>query len=298
MRKTILNLSLLIGALILIAVVVSLLFPTPPPPPLKSLPNPNGYDTFVKAAAMIPPGPANFGKLDHDGLLAFVENNTNALQLARTGLSLECQVPLEFSQAFIGAHINDLAGMKHLSEAFAAEAKLADMENRPQDAAKSCLDAIHLGAEAGRGGLLIHELVGLAMESIGTRQLQRLPGRLDAAACRETVKTLESIDTRREPWKDIWEREHEWSRRAAPDFRTRIIYLLNYRFSMKAVAAKAETRYNERVAEVRRMMIQFAELAFEQEKHQKAKGFADLVPDYLKAVPLDPETHTNMVFPP
>ncbi len=45
-------------------------------------------------------------------------------------------------------------------------------------------------------------------------------------------------------------------------------------------------------------MIDIAARAYELEKKQPPASIADLVPDYLKAVPQDPLTGTNMVYSP
>ena len=46
------------------------------------------------------------------------------------------------------------------------------------------------------------------------------------------------------------------------------------------------------------LLIDLAARAYELEKGHRPASLADLVPDYLKAIPQDPVTGTNMVFPP
>ena len=94
-----------------------------------------------------------------------------------------------------------------------AEGRLAEMENRPGDAVKSYLDAIRLGNKSARGGILIDQLVGTAIEAIGTSHLQKLVDRLDAKSCRETAATLETLDAQRQTWNEVMQQEHAWSRR-------------------------------------------------------------------------------------
>lgn len=45
-------------------------------------------------------------------------------------------------------------------------------------------------------------------------------------------------------------------------------------------------------------MVAFAAHAYELEHQQKAGSLTDLVPAYLKTIPQDPLTGTNMVFLP
>ena len=57
-----------------------------------------------------------------------------------------------------------------------------------------------------------------------------------------------------------------------------------------------EMRSRER--KFKSIMIDIAARAYELEKGQRPKSVAELVPDYLKAVPKDPLTGTNMVLRP
>src|SRR5262245_39598091 len=99
MKRNLLQIALLIGAIILIVLGVSFLFPSQPPQPPRTLPNPNGYDTFVRAGTMISLDVQRYRKMDREELQALLDANTNALQLMRTGLTQQCLVPLERFQS-------------------------------------------------------------------------------------------------------------------------------------------------------------------------------------------------------
>ena len=149
-----------------------LLFWTAEPlPPVAPLPNPNGYEDLVKAGRVIK-SMAGYDQTNEQQLAELVATNAEALRLLRAGLSNQCRVPLQFSENYMTRHLNDLASFKRLAQILAAEGRLAGMEGRPADAAKSYLDAIRLGTESARGGIMIDELVGIAIEAIGTSCLQ------------------------------------------------------------------------------------------------------------------------------
>ena len=93
-------LILVFVAMIVIAVLVSLLFPAAPPPPVKPWPVPNGYDSFVQAARMLPGRVSDFTTMTPQELRTLVAANSNALQLARIGLPQESRVPLQYFTAF------------------------------------------------------------------------------------------------------------------------------------------------------------------------------------------------------
>jgi hypothetical protein len=177
---------------------------TPPP-----LPNPNGYDDLLRAGELVVGVPQDPEKAGAEELGQFVRENSQALKLARVGLSRECGVPLEYARAQIAAGMPRLDSLRKLARLFAAEGKVAENEMRTAEAAQSYLDLLRLGQEIGRGGVLIDRTMGQAYETLGIERLQSLQEKLDAAACRELAQKLEDIEARREPFADALAREHE-----------------------------------------------------------------------------------------
>jgi len=130
-----------------------------PLPPSTPLPNPNGYDDLVKAGQMIRGDIWDYDKANREKLRGIVLTNAEALALARSALSNQCGVTLQFSRAYLTNHLPELIGFRSVAQALATEGKLAENENRFNDAAKSYRDAIHFGNEAGRGGIVVDEIV-------------------------------------------------------------------------------------------------------------------------------------------
>ena len=266
------------------------------PPPLPPLPNPNGYDDFVKAGQMVASNTSDFDKLNKQELQMLVNGNSNSLQLVRSGLQMQSRVALDYSPNS-SALLDQLAGMKRLAQAFAAEGKLAEMENRTSDAAKSYLDAVHFGNESVRGGVLINELVGVAIEAIATSHLTNLVEQLDAKSCRETAATLETLDSQRQTWGEFMQQENDWSRRTFSGVRNEIARL-ETRKSLLAGQAAAARKFMQQQMRTRQLIIDLAARAFELDKGKPPGSLADLAPDYLIAVPQDPFTGTDMVYLP
>jgi hypothetical protein len=266
-------------------------------PPIQPLPNPNGYDDLVKAGEMVSTNSWNYDSSNLEQLRETTAANAEALALARAGLSNECLVPVPFSQADIENHTSDLADLKRLAQALAAEGKLAEMENRPDDAAKSYLDTIHLANESARGGVLIDELVGMAIEAIGTSHLQKIADHPDAKSCRETATALEALDSQKQTWNEVMQQEHTWSRRAFTGIRYEIIRLMGDK-PLKKAFQKAGQKFQEQQMKTRRLIIDLAAHAYELDKGKPPASVADLVPDYLKTIPQNPFTGTNMVYSP
>jgi hypothetical protein len=266
-------------------------------PPISPLPNPNGYDDFVKAGKMLASDTGNFDEMNQQQLQTLSDENSNALQVARAGLQAQCRVPIQFSETYMINHLNDLAALKRLAQAFAAEGKLNEMENRPDNAAKSYLDIIHLGNESSRGGILIDELVGIAIESIGRDSLQKISNQLDAKSCRESVAALETLDSQKQTWKDVMQQENAWSHEVFPGIREEIFRVMNHS-SLNKSEERGEQKFKTRQMETRQLIIDLAGRAYELDKGKPPTNLSDLVPNYLKAVPQDPFTGTNMVYSP
>jgi hypothetical protein len=235
--------------------------------------------------------------MDHAGLSALVELNTNALELARTGLMEECRVPVQFSQGYMSNHVTELGALKRITLALVAEGRLAEIEDRPGDAAKSYVDVVHLGTESARGGILIDALVGTAIEALGTSRFQKLGNQFDAKNCRETAAALEALDLQRQPWADVLDQERTWSRRAFPGFRERLAALF-MSSSVKLANQKTAEKFKAQQLTTRRLMVDLAARAYQLEKGNRPSSLADLVPDYLKAIPQDPFTGANLVYTP
>ena len=268
--------------------------PLPPAPPL---PQPNGYDDLVKAGRMVSSNSWNFEQMTGEQLRETVAANAAALSLARAGLSNECGVPLQFSLAYLNQHLPELAGFKDLAQAFMAEGRLAEATGRYDNATRCYLDCMYLGNASARGGVLIDALVGLAIEKMGATSLQKIAGQLDAKSCREAAATLETFDGQRQSWAGILQQEHAWSRRTFPGIRYRLGELAMFS-SVRKARQKAGEKYAEQEKNTRQLTMDLAARAYELEKGRRPASTADLVPDYLKAIPQDPFTGTNLVYSP
>jgi len=81
--RTLLLASVVIAVL---AVVAMFVFSTARPPVYPPLPNPNGYDDFLRAAAQIKGDAATSSTLDHDSRRQLISSNAEPLRMIRVGL--------------------------------------------------------------------------------------------------------------------------------------------------------------------------------------------------------------------
>jgi hypothetical protein len=261
--------------------------PTPPP-----LPNPNGYGDLVKAGEMVAVESGNYDGMNAAQLRELAGRNTEALALARNGFSNECRVPLQFSTNYLNAHLNELASLKRLAQGFVAEGRLAEMENRTNDAVQAFLDTIHLGNEAARGGVLIDNLVGIAINAMGTANLETQVPRLDASTCLRAAAALETLDSHGQTLKESMQQESAW-RKAYARLQKRAISVTETR-SLQNIDASYKRKFNAEEQKKRQLMIALAARAYELDKGHPPASATNLVPEYLKAVPKSPSTGKNL----
>jgi hypothetical protein len=299
-RKWLIIFFVLVPAALILSIAVPLIFQTLQPlPPVPSLPSPNGYEDLVKAGEMMPADSGDFEKMNLAELQKLVAANAGALSLARAGLSNQCRVTTQFTKTYLDLnhHFVELSGFKNLAHALMAEGKLAELENHPGAAAKFYLEAFHLGNESARGGLLIDQMVGTAGEALGTRSLAVMVGQLDAPSCRETAAALETLDSQRQTWNEVMQQEAAWSRRTYPGLRDRFQAMMTAN-SLKKMYDKAGQKFAAQQLKTRQLIVQLAAHGYELDKGRPPANAADLVPDYLKAIPQDPLTGTNVVYAP
>ena len=180
------------------------------------------------------------------------------------------------------------------TEPLEAEGQLAELDHRPQDAARAYLDAIRLGHECSRGGVIIDSLVGISIQAIGLTPLEKLKPSLDAKQCREVAVALEDIDSRREPINEVLQQEKAWVR-ATYGWKTTFLQIISFR----QIHASRQ-KYLNRMANIQKQTetasLDFAARGYELEHAEKAKSAKNLTPGYLKAIPKDTTTGKSLTI--
>lgn len=283
--------AVVLGSLIVVGLMVFSPHQTPPRPPL---PSPNGYDDFMMASTLLAAN-GDFSVMSHDQLRAMVTQNTEALRLVRVGLTRECRVPLGYSQGDMSQHMSGLGSIKRIAQALTAEGRLAELEYRTNDAARAYLDAMRLGHEATRGGLLIDGLVGTACEAIGRQSLQPCITNLQAAECRAIIGELEAMEKKQESFAEKMKTEKAWRRLTFP-FYQRLVYGCMRIFNggtIKRDEQKMEQKFQAQTDRRNHLLLSLAMRAYELERGRRPQAVSELVPDFLKAIPKDSLVATN-----
>ncbi len=290
------RLRLLPFALIAGAVFVALLvFTTGRSPVRPPLPNPNGYDDFIKASEAVLWNIGDWPNLDHDSLGDLVSTNAEPLRLLRLGLIRQCVMPMDSALTNATGMMNQLARMKRLVHLLAAEGRLREIENQPADAARSYLDALRFGNEMSRGGFIITRLVGLACEAIGYTPLARLAPKLKPDEAHAVLKDLDKLDAGRVTWAEVQQNERYYTR-----------YQLRHRFNpitqvtgwlqVRQAVRRAEMKCKVMVACERLLAAELALRCYQAEQGHPPARLDEVATNYFSHVPEDPFSRQPLVY--
>ncbi len=262
-----------------------------------ALPNPNGYDDLIKAGQAVTGKIDEAPDLDHDKLHALVATNAEALRLLRVGLSYRCAVPTEAQIANFANVSRDLIRLKSLAKVLSAEGQLAELENRPADAARSYLDAIRLGNEMSHGGLMMNRLVGIACEGVGSISLVKALPKLNCEQVRPLIAGLERVDDTTVPWREVLQNENRFVRAQLGNYPNPIKLVSGLRQARDMRKAAAE-RHDLAAAHLRLLMVELALRGYRCDEGKGPDSLTRLVPKYLESLPMDPFSGNPLVYRP
>ena len=250
-------LVLLIGALL------ALNAPEPPVPDFLSGAQPNGYDLYLQAGnALQGQSPTELvlnsrAVLDEDvgALRLFLEQNDEALRLWREALPLETEASAAW---YDPPHLpmGQLGKFKKLAQAGQVAALYAEAQGDLDQATQIYLDTIRMG-QGIEHGPAICLLVGIAIESMGLSNLQKLAPRLSDPQKAKLAEELYALNGARIPFDEVLRRETYFAQQSAPT----VLHQLVFRFhpSVKKSRATIQAKYD----------------TFEQTMAQVAQALAD-----------------------
>jgi hypothetical protein len=132
---------------------------------------------------------------------------------------------------------------------------------------------------------------------MGLNDIEWLIDRMGAPSCKSLAQAFEKIDAADEPPDDVVQRDRNWGRRVA-GFRGWIRSALIERTLQPG--RQAEKRFFQRTHDtIRRrriVMLNVASRAYELEQGRKPISGEQLVPEFLRSVPKDPEFGTNLTL--
>jgi hypothetical protein len=186
-------------------------------PPVVTLPQPNGFDTYLEAFALKdqidrdwqvkdwteatraaqdqPPdrwgeGPPPLPLPDRLSLYSKV------LKLVRVALTQDCRIPAPISPTEVMPY---LASFRAVTRLLVMEAEVRRLEGDNLGAAASALDGLMVAQDASSQRTLISYLVGVACEAIATRSLDETIPDLKAEQCKQVLTRMLQIESARLP---------------------------------------------------------------------------------------------------
>lgn len=260
--------------------------------PNRVIPSPNGYDDFVQAGKV----PTVYASdLSLEELQDYVKTNRPSLDLIRIGLKKNCAVSFNYSPAGFSSHVTDVMAIKAGAHLLVTEGNLAERENRFADAAKIYVELIEYGCVSGKGGVNIDKMVSRACELMGIAALTNVVSKLqDRRFCQITIEKLEKLNSERESLDQADANEQAWGRQRGLQIKTRIADF----FSGQSRRIKNGLRKQmiELPLQSAQLAVIFAARIFEIDNGRRPTKFSDLVPTYLKIIPVNPNTGKEIPF--
>lgn len=269
------------------AFVFCKLYPPPTVPKPPSLPSPNGYENLAQAAKSFSTAAAPTNPEPVQALRTFVTQNRVVLDRAHSAFQQPCQVPLRYNWSDV-----DISGFsadaRRVALAFSAEAMLARHEGRTSDGIRIAIDQFRLGEAVSRGRLMVHWMIGQAIDEMGISGLARLRETMTSQQCRELIRTLQRIESESESAQDVIARDQHWGD-LVPGGPHRVVFLIS-RVAGNPAWLTVTQAFKSHLARMRLLRAELALCAYSREHGRLPEALAQLVPDYLPAVPEDPFT--------
>jgi hypothetical protein len=217
------------------------------------LPQPNGYDDFLRAASNITGEVVDDATATTNDLRLFLAQNTDALAQIKTGLDHECGVPLDTSASATtnSSRLQDLSALKKCARLLIARGRVAEMDGKDAESTEAFLDTLRLGCGVTRGGVVIDAQIGLAIQGLGLSRIEKSLKHLNAAEVGTLAQSLVTAATRCESASSILQRESAWARQTF-GWRGNLIHILRPGM-FRAVEQSLTAKYAARDEAVRRI---------------------------------------------
>lgn len=283
--STLLSMSLVSLYLSAIAGLYLASLPTTKRPP--RLPAAPGYTALANAAGLCAGNP-NFDvwQATPGQLAAFVQQNARPVATARQALEQECYVSLQYRQADLNRNLN---GFRDLAVAMVAEARLADIGGRSDEAVAGYLDVIRLGRAISREGVGIDAVYGWSAEGRAITGLGQAGDRLTADQIRRLLARLQRLDAEREPFERVYHRELAWDEHASGTAVRMLTHMADWNLMESSWDGILLTGMCCQ-AKMRILICELAVRLYTLEHGREPESLDELVPDCLPELPPDPYT--------
>jgi hypothetical protein len=269
-------------------------------PSLPELPEPNGYEMILQAVDDVHPEDVPDAAVTAlPEIRVYLQRKREPLRTIRSSLRHSSYVPYEYSQ-YARIEPDRTNHYQSIRKLFELEAYVAQQENRVADAADIAFDLIHLGRPLSRGGMLGERSADYAFELAGLSILESIRKDLTASECVEVLRDLERCDANREPLHEVQRRELIWLD-SVYGWRCRLVALIDpeeclhsHYFSPRIMMRRF------RIGDATRhlMIADLAIQAYDLQEQRYPDNLQQLVPAYLRRVPIDPFSDRPLRYQP
>lgn len=194
----------------------------------------------------------------------------------------------------------EMSSFRNLAQAWKSEANAQALKRDWHEAARYRLSTIRLGAIVSHRGLIIHGLIGLACERMGTEGLTAMRDELSPDTARYVLAGLVQLDQGREPYARMAERDRQWSRTHSA-WRSRFAVAIEA-WGRAGVTHPEAPNYEwiaqQRDATIRLLITDLAVRLHRDEHGSLPPNLQALVPRYLPAMPVDPFSGESIIYRP
>ena len=261
-----------------------------------ALPNPNGYDDFATAAqGLVAWGAGDLLARSPEEIRGVVEQNSIVLQAVREGLKKPSAVPLTNGLNWVSLHLAQLSAHKSIARLLVAEGMVHLQAGRTNEAARSFADCIKFAHAAHHRGLMIDNLVAIACQAIGAKQLVRVAPHVSPDMLRQIILDLLALDQSRESAAAIVQRDRESSRQTYGTLRMTWMRIVTHK-NLRAVEMNFEKTHARSIASLRLVTTELAARTHERTRGKPPIALTDLVPSHLPGVPIDPFSQKPLIY--
>jgi len=281
----------------LVDVYRALLPPTVPPP--AELPKPNGYDLITQLEATlnwtaIPT--MEVAEASAAQCQQFAHDNASLFASLREAVNVPSRVPLDYYDPMSWSIIASEDARRRLGRALYGRARAEASLDQPAQAAATYLQIAQLGNVGARGGASSSYFVAMSAAQLARGGIYGLLDRLSAEQLAAIGNELPKIADGREDLSDVISREllcnrigFGWMMRLMEWISDRITHEPDFEMAMRGAVRRED-------AEHWLLLTHIALRQFQLARGEWPESLAQLVPEYLPAVPQDPLGDGPLVY--
>jgi len=263
---------------------------TPTPIPARTYPQPNGWNSLTAAMKAIQS--PYFVEYDSAKPAAFdiaFQEKPGGYARLRDALTHDSLARFDFHIPFLESrdHVH-LQDFRWLARAVSTEAERAAFEERLDDAAAIYADSIELGQRITSDGMLIHALVGAAIQNMGNRGLAKVRHRLPPTVSTRIARRLFEIEERREPFPRLLSNDRIWMQHALGWHGRTTLALADFAGEELEVHTIVRRAYLRATMLMRLLITELAIQAYADEHGQPPAHLEMVWPDIVPSAVIDP----------